>query len=138
LAALSRQRLVSRMLARASRRAARALAPGPLLARAASSVVTMPALSPTMTSGKIARWTKKEGDKLSSGDVIGEVETDKATVDFVFQDGEALRAFPRPRPSSLLALLPLRASARAAAQQLPHRRPHALSLIHISEPTRLM
>jgi len=56
------------------------------LARAASSVVTMPALSPTMTSGKIARWTKKEGDKLSSGDVIGEVETDKATVDFVFQD----------------------------------------------------
>ena len=46
-------------------------------ARAASSVVTMPALSPTMTSGKIARWTKKVGDKLSSGDVIGEVETDK-------------------------------------------------------------
>ena len=48
-----------------------------LLARAASSVVTMPALSPTMTSGKIAKWVKREGDKLASGDVIGEVETDK-------------------------------------------------------------
>ena len=46
----------------------------------------MPALSPTMTSGKIAKWTKKEGDKVTSGETIGEVETDKASVDFVFQD----------------------------------------------------
>ena len=52
----------------------------------ASQVVTMPALSPTMTSGKIAKWTKKEGDKVTSGETIGEVETDKASVDFVFQD----------------------------------------------------
>ena len=54
--------------------------------RCASQVVTMPALSPTMTSGKIAKWTKKEGDKVTSGETIGEVETDKASVDFVFQD----------------------------------------------------
>lgn len=39
--------------------------------------VQMPALSPTMTAGKIAKWNKKEGDKLNSGDVLAEVETDK-------------------------------------------------------------
>ena len=54
--------------------------------RQASQVVTMPALSPTMTSGKIAKWTKKAGDKVTPGETIGEVETDKASVDFVFQD----------------------------------------------------
>ena len=54
--------------------------------RNASQVVTMPALSPTMTSGKIAKWTKKAGDKVTPGETIGEVETDKASVDFVFQD----------------------------------------------------
>jgi pyruvate dehydrogenase E2 component (dihydrolipoamide acetyltransferase) len=43
--------------------------------------ITMPALSPTMTEGKLARWTKKEGDKVKSGDVIAEIETDKATME---------------------------------------------------------
>ena len=43
--------------------------------------VTMPALSPTMTEGTIARWLKKEGDKINSGDVIAEIETDKATME---------------------------------------------------------
>ncbi|MBO1360953.1 pyruvate dehydrogenase complex E1 component subunit beta [Acetobacter sacchari] len=43
--------------------------------------ILMPALSPTMTEGKIARWLKKEGDKVSSGDVIAEIETDKATME---------------------------------------------------------
>lgn len=43
--------------------------------------VTMPALSPTMTEGKLAKWTKKEGDKIKSGDVIAEIETDKATME---------------------------------------------------------
>ncbi|GAB2269211.1 hypothetical protein Dimus_004140 [Dionaea muscipula] len=41
----------------------------------------MPSLSPTMTEGNIARWLKKEGDKVSPGDVLCEVETDKATVE---------------------------------------------------------
>ena len=41
----------------------------------------MPALSPTMTEGKLAKWAKKEGDKVSSGDVIAEIETDKATME---------------------------------------------------------
>ncbi|XP_015192928.2 dihydrolipoyllysine-residue acetyltransferase component of pyruvate dehydrogenase complex, mitochondrial isoform X1 [Lepisosteus oculatus] len=44
--------------------------------------VVLPALSPTMQNGTIARWEKKEGDKISEGDLIAEVETDKATVGF--------------------------------------------------------
>ncbi len=43
--------------------------------------VLMPALSPTMTEGNIARWLKKEGDKVKSGDVLAEIETDKATME---------------------------------------------------------
>ncbi|KAJ8347532.1 hypothetical protein SKAU_G00261210 [Synaphobranchus kaupii] len=44
--------------------------------------VELPALSPTMQTGTIARWEKKEGDKIAEGDLIAEVETDKATVGF--------------------------------------------------------
>lgn len=43
--------------------------------------IGMPSLSPTMTEGNIARWLKKEGDKISPGEVLCEVETDKATVE---------------------------------------------------------
>src|SRR5437016_11339175 len=46
-----------------------------------SNNVLMPALSPTMTEGKLARWLKKEGDKVKSGDVLAEIETDKATME---------------------------------------------------------
>ena len=45
------------------------------------AVILMPALSPTMTEGKLARWLKKEGDAVKSGDVIAEIETDKATME---------------------------------------------------------
>jgi pyruvate dehydrogenase E2 component (dihydrolipoamide acetyltransferase) len=43
--------------------------------------ILMPALSPTMTEGNLAKWHKKEGDKVRSGDVIAEIETDKATME---------------------------------------------------------
>jgi pyruvate dehydrogenase E2 component (dihydrolipoamide acetyltransferase) len=43
--------------------------------------ILMPALSPTMTEGNLSEWHKKEGDKVSSGDVIAEIETDKATME---------------------------------------------------------
>ena len=43
--------------------------------------ILMPALSPTMTEGTVARWLKKEGDMVQSGDVIAEIETDKATME---------------------------------------------------------
>ncbi|MFQ6548848.1 pyruvate dehydrogenase complex E1 component subunit beta [Aestuariibius sp. 2305UL40-4] len=44
--------------------------------------ILMPALSPTMEEGTLAKWLKKEGDEVSSGDIIAEIETDKATMEF--------------------------------------------------------
>ena len=46
----------------------------------------MPALSPTLTKGKIVSWSKKEGDAVEVGDILFEVETDKATVGYEVQD----------------------------------------------------
>jgi pyruvate dehydrogenase E2 component (dihydrolipoamide acetyltransferase) len=43
--------------------------------------ILMPALSPTMEKGNLARWLKKEGDKIKSGDILAEIETDKATME---------------------------------------------------------
>jgi pyruvate dehydrogenase E1 component beta subunit len=43
--------------------------------------ILMPALSPTMEQGKLAKWLKREGDKIKSGDVLAEIETDKATME---------------------------------------------------------
>ncbi|MEZ5919980.1 MAG: biotin/lipoyl-containing protein, partial [Parvularculaceae bacterium] len=45
------------------------------------TTILMPALSPTMEEGTLAKWNIKEGDKVSSGDVIAEIETDKATME---------------------------------------------------------
>lgn len=56
-----------------------------------AEVVKMPKMSDTMTEGVLAKWHKKVGDKVKSGDVLAEVETDKATMDFEsFQDGTLL------------------------------------------------
>ena len=44
--------------------------------------ILMPALSPTMEEGTLAKWLKKEGDTISAGDIIAEIETDKATMEF--------------------------------------------------------
>jgi pyruvate dehydrogenase E2 component (dihydrolipoamide acetyltransferase) len=50
--------------------------------------ILMPALSPTMEKGNLAKWVKKEGDKIKSGDVIAEIETDKATMEYeAIEDG---------------------------------------------------
>jgi pyruvate dehydrogenase E2 component (dihydrolipoamide acetyltransferase) len=48
--------------------------------------ILMPALSPTMEKGNLAKWLKKEGDKVKSGDVLAEIETDKATMEFEATD----------------------------------------------------
>jgi pyruvate dehydrogenase E2 component (dihydrolipoamide acetyltransferase) len=50
----------------------------------------MPALSPTMTSGNIGTWQKNPGDTLTPGDVLVEIETDKAQMDFEFQEDGVL------------------------------------------------
>ena len=44
--------------------------------------ILMPALSPTMEEGTLAKWLVKEGDTVSSGDLLAEIETDKATMEF--------------------------------------------------------
>ena len=45
--------------------------------------ILMPALSPTMEEGTLSKWLVKEGDKVESGDLIAEIETDKATMEVV-------------------------------------------------------
>ncbi len=56
-----------------------------------AEVVKMPKMSDTMTDGVVAKWHKKVGDKIKSGDVLAEIETDKATMDFEsYQDGTLL------------------------------------------------
>lgn len=55
-------------------------------------VVTMPRLSDTMTEGTVATWLKKEGDKVEEGDILAEIETDKATMEFEsFYSGTLLK-----------------------------------------------
>ena len=56
-----------------------------------AEVVRMPKLSDTMTEGVVAEWHKKVGDQVESGDLLAEIETDKATMEFEsFQDGVLL------------------------------------------------
>ncbi len=56
-----------------------------------AEVIRMPKMSDTMTEGVLAKWHKKVGDKVKSGDVLAEIETDKATMDFEsYQDGTLL------------------------------------------------
>ena len=56
-----------------------------------ASVITMPKMSDTMTEGTISSWLKKEGDEVKSGDILAEVETDKATMELeAYEDGTLL------------------------------------------------
>ena len=56
-----------------------------------AEVIKMPKMSDTMTEGVLAKWHKKVGDKIKSGDVLAEIETDKATMDFEsYQNGTLL------------------------------------------------
>ena len=48
--------------------------------------ILMPALSPTMEKGNLAKWLKKEGDPVKAGDLLAEIETDKATMEFEATD----------------------------------------------------
>jgi len=61
----------------------------------------MTQLSPTMTEGRIARWLKKEGDELVSGEVLAEVETDKATMEMEVIDEGFLHSILAPEGSTV-------------------------------------
>jgi pyruvate dehydrogenase E2 component (dihydrolipoamide acetyltransferase) len=89
--------------------------------------ILMPALSPTMEKGNLAKWLKKEGDTVKSGDVIAEIETDKATMEYESIDDGVLAKIVVPEGSQdvpvnqLIAVLaqegedPKAAAAAAAA-----------------------
>src|SRR3979411_1616684 len=62
--------------------------------------ILMPALSPTMEKGSLAKWLKKEGDKVKSGDVIAEIETDKATMEVEAVDEGTLAKIVVPEGSA--------------------------------------
>ena len=66
--------------------------------------VLMPALSPTMTEGKLAKWLKNEGDEIQSGDVIAEIETDKATMEVEAVDEGTLGKILVPAGSEGIAV----------------------------------
>lgn len=95
----------------------------------------MPALSPTMTEGTIVKWNKKEGDKVSPGDVMFEVETDKAVVGFEVQDevylakilaSEGTSKIPLGQPVAILVSKADRVSAfkdYSASQPSPQAKP---------------
>lgn len=88
--------------------------------------ITMPALSPTMEEGNLSKWLVKEGDKIKSGDVIAEIETDKATMEVEAVDEGTLAKIVVPagtegvKVNSLIAVLAadgedVKAAASAAA-----------------------
>src|SRR5438094_401596 len=65
-----------------------------------AEVIRMPKMSDTMTEGVIAAWHKKVGDKVKSGDVLAEVETDKATMELEsYNDGTLLFIGPKAKDS---------------------------------------
>ncbi len=69
-----------------------------------ASEVLMPALSPTMTEGKIARWIKSEGDPVRAGDVLAEIETDKATMEVEAVDEGVLAKIVIPEGTDHVAV----------------------------------
>jgi len=92
--------------------------------------ILMPALSPTMEKGNLARWLKKEGDKVKSGDVIAEIETDKATMEYEAVDDGTLAKIVVPEGTqdvavnSVIAVLAdegedVKAASAAAVQPQP-------------------
>jgi pyruvate dehydrogenase E2 component (dihydrolipoamide acetyltransferase) len=66
--------------------------------------ILMPALSPTMEKGNLARWLKKEGDTIKSGDVIAEIETDKATMEYEATDEGTLAKIVVPEGTQDVAV----------------------------------
>ena len=94
--------------------------------------ILMPALSPTMESGKLAKWLKAEGDPVKSGDVVAEIETDKATMEVEAVDEGVLAHILVPggtenvavnTPIAVIALEGEEATAPAPAARAPPAAP---------------
>ena len=103
--------------------------------------ILMPALSPTMEKGNLARWLKKEGDRIKSGDVIAEIETDKATMEYEAVDEGTLAKIVVPEGTqdvavnSVIAVLAgegedvkaAAASAKPASTKAPEKKSEAVT-----------
>ena len=77
--------------------------------------ILMPALSPTMTEGKLAKWRKHEGDSVRTGEVLAEIETDKATMEVEsIDDGTVGKILVNEGAEGVAVNL---ATARASAKQ---------------------
>ena len=94
----------------------------------------MPALSPTMEEGTLAKWLVKEGDEVSSGDILAEIETDKATMEFEAVDegkiakilvAEGSDGVKVGTPIAILAAEGEDAKAAAASSPAPAPKPAA-------------
>jgi len=100
--------------------------------------ILMPALSPTMEKGNLARWLKKEGDKIKSGDIIAEIETDKATMEYEAVDEGTLAKIVVPEGTqdvavnAVIAVLAAEGedvmAAASGAKSAPAAKPAASSL----------
>lgn len=95
--------------------------------------ILMPALSPTMTEGKIARWLKKEGDEVKAGQVIAEIETDKATMEVEAVDEGRIGKILIPagtenvKVNEPIAIL-LEEGEKAVANDAPKKAPEKIKL----------
>src|ERR1700712_4622459 len=87
--------------------------------------ILMPALSPTMEKGNLAKWLMKEGDKVKSGDVLAEIETDKATMEVEAVDEGVLSKIVVPdgtdgvAVNAVIPILPAEGEPAAEAPAAP-------------------
>src|SRR5277367_5810162 len=111
--------------------------------------ILMPALSPTMEKGNLAKWLKKEGDAVKTGDVIAEIETDKATMEYEAVDDGVMAKIVVPEGTSdvpvnqLIAVLAQEgedvkaaaAGAKASGAGAPSGAPQAATPAAVPAPT---
>jgi pyruvate dehydrogenase E2 component (dihydrolipoamide acetyltransferase) len=85
--------------------------------------ILMPALSPTMEKGKLAKWLKKEGDQVKSGDVLAEIETDKATMEIEsIDDGVLTKILVAEGTEDVLVNAPIAVIGEASSAPPPSLR----------------
>src|SRR5207253_2603542 len=85
--------------------------------------ITMPRLSDTMEEGTIASWLKKPGEQVNKGDVIAQIETDKATMDLTAFEAGTLQEILEPEGSTVPIGKPVALIGSGAAAQRPAHRP---------------
>ena len=102
--------------------------------------ILMPALSPTMTEGNLARWLKREGDRVAAGDILAEIETDKATMEVEVADDGTLAGILVPegtegvKVNAVIALLLADGEDAAALDRVAVVAPEPNAKAPLAEP----